>query len=106
MVFESEIREANYLLGIILGLACGAVELVLLHLLVRKIVHSESMPFWIPFAKMGALAFFLILCGVLAPSELYLTGIAAAAILIGGAVYHYLYWRVRDRKTGEGGIKR
>lgn len=72
------------MVGFILGMACGAVELLLLRVLVKGIADG-SIKLWVVPAKLGVLALFFLPCVIFVPSQLYLTGIGAAAVIIVGA---------------------
>ena len=70
------------MIGILLGLACGTVEYLLLQVLVHNVTNNTSVPFWVLPAKMAALVCFFVPCGLLVPQQLPHAGIAAAAALI------------------------
>ena len=85
-------------IGLLLGALCGAVELYLLNLLASRITAEGNIPFWIVPAKMAALALFFVPIALMIPDQLVHAGIAAAAVLIGGAVILFLK---RKRMGGE-----
>jgi len=74
------------MIGYIVGSVCGAIELLLLHLLVNGI-STGSIKVWVVFAKIAVLAVFLLPCALWAPDELYRAGVAAAAVLVVGSVF-------------------
>lgn len=89
------------MLGILLGLLCGAVEFWLLKRLVDG-VTAGAIPFWVIPAKMAALALFFVPCALIAPDQLHLCGIAAAGLLILLSVGLFVY-RTRIAKATKNG---
>ena len=73
------------MVGILFGALCGVCELILLRLLVDRVSVGE-MPFWILPLKLLIIPLFLVPCALIARDQLHLAGIAAAVVLIGGAV--------------------
>ena len=86
-------------IGLLLGALCGAVELYLLNLLASRITAGGNIPFWIVPAKMAALALFFVPVALLRPGELAQAGIAAAAVLILGAVIIFIKRKCVGGKT-------
>ncbi len=76
--------------GLLLGLACGGTELLLLLKLTRSVCEKQKVPLWILPAKMAAPALFLVPCGFFFPGQLVYAGIGAAGVLIIGAVLRFL----------------
>lgn len=73
-------------IGIIFGLALGAVELWLLKRLTDGIKTGGSPPLWAALLNILALPVFLVPVGLLKSGELPHAGIAAAGVLIIGAL--------------------
>ena len=92
------------MIGLAIGLVCGAVEFKLLLLLVKRISDGGIPPFWLPLLKIGVLVACLVPCGLLVPDQLYLAGIGVAAVLIVGGFVKFVLGMRRDRraKTGDG----
>ena len=76
--------------GILIGICCGVVELYLLQRLVTSVMQGQTVPFWIPPAKMLVLAVFLIPCGFLFKDQLLAAGIATASTVLIGAIVLYV----------------
>lgn len=86
--------------GIVIGICCGAMELYLLTRLVRSVMQGQTVPFWIPPAKMLALAVFLIPCGFLFKDQLLAAGIATAVTVLIGAIVLYIL----SKRKNSGGV--
>lgn len=79
-------KEVSVLVGLLLGALCGAVELYLLNRLASRITGGGEIPFWIIPAKMAALVLFFVPVALLRKDQLVHAGVAAAVVLMGGAV--------------------
>ena len=75
-----------HLIGLILGGICGAVELYLIHVLVKRVSAGEGIPIWVIPLKMLTLGLFFVPVALFAREQLAREGIAAAAVLIGGSI--------------------
>ena len=73
-------------MGYIIGSACGVIELLLLHVLVKGI-SAGSVKIWVVPVKLGVLALSFLFCAFVVPDQLYKAAIAAAAVLIVGAIF-------------------
>lgn len=88
------------MVGIILGIMCGAAELWLLRLLINGVMQGAIKAWVIP-AKMAVLAVFFVPCALIWPAQLVLAGIAAGAVLVvGSAVMAGILMR-RSKKSNE-----
>lgn len=85
------------MLGILFGASCGACELALLRLLVDRISAGE-LPFWLPPLKLFVIPLFFVPCALIARDQLHLAGIAAATVLIVGAVSIFCYRAYRKNE--------
>ena len=84
--------------GLLLGLACGAIEFYLLYLLVQRISDGKTPPFWIIPAKLGVLALFFAPCAVFVPEELLFAASGTAGILVFGSIARFVFKTKEDRK--------
>ncbi len=86
------------MLGLLLGVACGAAEFYLLRVLVLGI-SKGGVPIWVLPAKLLVLAAFLVPCALLLKDQLMGCGIAAAATLIGFSLVWFVLLKARDRSA-------
>ena len=78
------------MIGLVFGIACGALEFWLLNLLTAQVVAGGPVALWIVPAKLGGLALFVIPCALFFPAELYLLGIGITGVLLVGSTIQFL----------------
>lgn len=91
------------MLGLLLGLACGGVEFALLQAFTKRLVAGGSIPVSLVIFKFLALFIFFVPCALLAPQQLGVAGIAAAAALIISSIVKFIIQRRRDKAPGISG---
>ena len=85
------------MIGVLLGLAFGGVQLYLLILAVGSLgtrglkIWPLAVQFFCPFAGLG-------LCAVLARTQLLPCAVAMSAVLVVGALIKFLRFRAREKK--------
>lgn len=78
------------MIGFLLGICCGAVELYLLWLLVSRVIADLRIPLWILPVKVLVLAVFCVPYGWFYPDQLSYMGFGIAGVLIIGALIIFI----------------
>lgn len=80
------------MVGLFLGILCGASELWLLYLLIDGVTKGRLRA-WVVLAKMAVLAVFLVPCAIWWADQLVVAGVATAGFLMIGSVFIALIFK-------------
>lgn len=78
-----------FLIGLLIGIGCGALELFLLKKLVDAVTDAQRIPLPVILLKVLGYAAFLVPCAIWFPAQIQYAGIAVAVILAGGGFVLY-----------------
>ena len=85
------------MIGFLLGLICGSVELLLLRRFVNEITKAVKAALVILLLKIVVLVSFIVLCAIYRPSDLLWAGCGIALPLVLGSLGEFGYRVYRDK---------
>ena len=96
------------MIGLLLGFLCGAVELFLLIIFVKRVTRGERLPIWLIVSKMVTLVFFFVPCALFFPNDLFWAATGASVVLVLGSIAIFVVGNHKEKNRmthGEKGVK-